>query len=728
MRNLKPQICATVRTAALLAAGSLALARPITLAAQTATGAAVIGIRAFDRMPKPEELAKFTQYRTMPDGFLAQELYGRLTTADSFRSVQLFGNSLGQKDQRLALRFNDPGMADLQITWDRAPHVYSTNARFLGTESSPGVYTLPTPRPDTATLNASGFVAPIRQQWDPVNVAFTFTPAPAWDLKVDYTRIGKSGQRPMGMAFGGSGNNAREIPEPIDQTMHDFRISQAFTGARFQLMVSYGYSVFNNAIPSVTSDNPNVTVDGLNTFSSRGRTALAPDNRAQTFSATGSIALPRRTHVTGAVSYGWWTQNAPFIAPTINSANADSLTRAGVTFPTSLDGRVHTSMANFSVNSRPLDRLNINARYRSYDYKDLTAEMTVPVLVINDRSISAGATGDLLPWNRRSAEASASLRLQQYVTVTGGYAWDRMHRDTAVRNVANVSERTPRISVDFTGLSFADLRVSYSHSTRRGDGYHQVDSPENPDSRRFDEADRNRNRMSLFADIMPVDQVTLSLTYEFGHDTFPSSAFGVQHDKNTAYGLDVSWNPIPRVSLSGGYEHEQNDNQMRARYRTGSTDATLNNATWQWVATNLDTSTTWYATASAVVVPARIEAGGTYQISKSSFRMMANNPVAPTGGTTSQNTAATAADFPLATQELRPFTVYVRYILTPDWSLTASYQGEKFTQYDFRTTGLAPATGAQIFLGNDLLPYDARFFTVTVNFRPSLLKHMRAAM
>jgi MtrB/PioB family decaheme-associated outer membrane protein len=692
------------------------------------TGAADLGVRGFSTEPTAQQKARMLQYRSLSSGVLGQSLYARWSPRDSFSTLQFFGNRIGELDQSLSLRANHPGTADLQLRWDRAPHTFSTNARLLGTEASPGVYTLPTPRPDTATLNHSGYVAPVRTRWDPVRVSLTLTPGSAWDFKADYIHIGKTGQRPMGMAFGGSSNNAREILEPIDQTTQGFRVSQAYTQKRFSVRVMYDLSIFTNTLQSVTSDNPLVTVDSLRLGTSRGRTALAPDNRAQTLTSTATVNLPLRTRVTGTAAFGWWSQDQAFIPATINARNQDSLTRAGYVFPTSLNGRIHTSMANMAINSRPVKSVTVNAHYRHYAYKDLTDSTGAPILVISDRTMATGAARERFPWSRNNLDGAATLRLPRGFSVTGSYAWEQMNRDTAARNVGEVIEKTPRVSLDYNGFSWLTFRASYSHGTRRYDLYHQLTTSEMPEARRFDEADRDRNRLSFLVTANPVDQVTLMGTYDVGRDSFPNSAFGVQSDRNQAIGGEIDWSPISRFSVGGGILHEWNDNVFNGRYRTGSTTTTLANPTWVWIATNTDTSTTAYASFLATLIPGRLEAGGQYEVSKSRFRLMAVNPQTPTGGTTAQNTSATAMSFPTATQEFKPISLFARYNVSRDWGVTLRYTSESYKQYDFRTTGLNPATGNYIFLGNDLLPYDAKFFTMTVSFRPSLLRNTRAAM
>ena len=356
------------------------------------------------------------------------------------------------------------------------------------------MYALPSPRPDTAAFNRAAFVGPIRTVWEPVKLALGLTPSPAWDFKAEYTRIGKSGERPMGQAFGGPGGNASEILEPIDQTMHDLKLSQSYARPSFQVAATYDVSLFRNSIGSVTSDNPLQTSDTPTTGAARGRTALAPDNVAHTVVVTGGVELPARTRVTANAAVSWWRQDAAFIPSTSNSAIVDARLAQ---VPTSLGGSARTANLAASVTTRPLSWLTFSGRYRSYAFRDGADISAIPIIIVNDRSIDPADTARRNPFTRRTADLSGSWQLLGPLALSVGYAWEQMERDPLERQVLRTNERTPRITLDFTGFEWFGLRASYSKGWRRGTGYDAGD--ENPDSRRFDEADRDRERTNLIA-------------------------------------------------------------------------------------------------------------------------------------------------------------------------------------------------------------------------------------
>lgn len=687
-------------------------------------GSVELGGRSFTQDLTKQQLGYFNLYKDVPEGAVLQQLMLQYFTPDSMRQFSFVARQVGTLDQSLWFRANQPGLFDFQVRSDRIPHTFSSTARFLGGEPTAGVYTLPSPRPDTATLNHSAFVGPLRTVWDPVKLSLAVTPTTNWDMKAEYTHVDKTGSRPMGMAFVGSGGNSREIPEPIDQTVQGLRLVQSYARDRYQLVGSYDLSVFTNNLTSVTSDNPWAVTDGT-TMSSRGRTSLAPSNVAHTLAGTGALELPYSTRVTTSGSYGWWKQNEPYIPGTINSTITDN--RLSL-IPQSLGGIAQTSMFAASFSSRPVSPLNFTGHFHSYVFRDHATGTVMPIMITNDRSISPADSGERDPFRRDNADIGASWRLPlMSATLSGSYNWEKMTLDSVTRNISGYSETGPRAVLNFTGIESATLRMSYSKAWRRADDYHVLDNGVQG-FERFYLADRDRERLNIMADVTPIDAITIGGTWQVGHDRYPSSTYGMQSDKNTAVGTDVSYAPSTRVTLGAGWEREIFDDLQKNQYLYRVSGQNVYNPTFQWFAHNLDHNTTTSANAMVVIIPDRLEIGGTYERSRARFRMLANNPQTPTGGTTAQNTSATAHDFPDVTQTLQPVTAWLQYSLRADWAISLRYQGELFNQNDFRTVGLNPAVGTFDFLGNNYMNYNARYLTLSVSYRPWSIRRGRSTI
>src|ERR1019366_5079047 len=173
--------------------------------------------------------------------------------------------------------------------------------------------------------------------------------------------------------------------------------------------------------------------------------------------------------------------------------------------------------------------------------------------------------------------------------------------------------------------------------SRRGSTYNQMTTGENPNFRRFDEADRDRERTNFEAEFMPTDQLSFSLTWEVGHDGYPNSTYGVQSDKSVMAGGSGGGRPTSRFMLNVGYSREDYNDLLQQQYRTGSVPATANNPSWVWLNNNTDHINNTYAGFTAVLVPGEWDAGGTISMSDATFLVANFNPVTPTGGTAAQN-------------------------------------------------------------------------------------------
>lgn len=693
------------------------------------SGAVDFGARAFVKDLTPQQRAGFEMYKTLSSGAVLNDLSLRYAPIDGLQTFQLSGHKIGELDQTVAFRGNQPGKFDLNAKWDQIPHTFSTTARMLGSRPTPDYFSLAgTPRGDTTTLNSTlrgltNYLGPVRTEWDVVKLGGAITPTQAWDSKVEYTWTGKNGDRPLGMAFGGPSNNAREILEPVHQQVQDLRLTQGFAQEQYQLLVSYSLSRFQNDYSSVTADNPMLTTDMTTTGSSRGRTSLAPNNLAQTVVGTGGFNLPWRTRVNASASYARWTQDEAFVPSTINSAITSPLLAA---VPTSLGAKSTTTTFSAGLTSRPFSPITLTAHARSFDFRDQTAITAMPVTVVNDRSLGAADTADRYPFSRHTADLGVRWRVVNPLSFSAGYGYESMERDQAVRNVARTVERTKRVAADYAALSWLSLRAMYSEAQRLGDGYTQLTTGENVGERRYDEADRNRYRTSFIATVTPIDAIDLSGSFEQGRDAYKNSPFGLQSDNSREVGAELNYSPVSRFSIGGGATWENFDNVIRQQYKTGTQ---TNNATYVWQDNNVDRVATAYGSLMVVVLPNKLDAGGTFEWSKARWHMNTINPNGtPTGGTATQNTAATAFDFPVVTQTLQPVSVYVRQQYTPDWALTLRFQTELFSQNDFRTTNLAPALGNFVYLGNNMLPYNAQFLTLTLSYRPGAIRIGRSTL
>jgi MtrB/PioB family decaheme-associated outer membrane protein len=766
------------RAAWLLAGAMLSISTPCSaqtqgLPAGNLSIAGEVGPRSYTSMLDPLAIGKFEEYRDLRarnrTSVLFEQMFVQFTPSDSFAVYSLSARKLFDLDQSAWLLAKRPGQYDFQLRWDRIPHTYSTTARSPGNElGNPGFNPLPAPRPDSNAWRSGTYIGPVRNQVDPVKATLAVTPNANLDFKADFTHIGKSGGIPRSVSFSGSSGPQREYVSPIDQTINDARVSQGYaSGDRspnavlpfiksYQVNVAYAYSRFENAIKSTMVDNPQLSLSSFTNGTSSARVSLEPSNSAQTAAANAAILLPMRTRVMGAVTSSWARQNDPFFPQTSNDSLSRDPNYALVSsyIRPSLDGRVRTSTYTFSATTHPVAKLSVVGRYRNFDLSNQTAPFGIRAMIVSDRTVTLADSEkfEAHPFTKTNTNVGATYLLTQGLALSAGYAWEDWKRDPAVRNIEKTSETSPRVSIDYTALNWFSLRTSYTMGSRRGNTPYTEAATEILNFRRFDEADRDRTRLAIAASVMPIDQVTVGLTFETGNDKFPNSQYGVQSDKSIARGVDVDWSPTPRFSASAGWMLEDVKDSANYRYRTGAVGSvTFDNASYRWMNTNKDKNTTMFANFNANIIKGKLDLAGTWSLIDAQWQMFNVNPTTPTGGTAAQNLNATAQDWPEVSQRLEPMSLGLRYTYSRDWAMTFRYQAEKYSQTDFRTvapvfttTGLNGApplsvgfspgdlpgtigqvagsnTGQYHFLGNNYHPYTANWFTLLITYQPALI-------
>jgi MtrB/PioB family decaheme-associated outer membrane protein len=731
----------TAGTARLVLAAVLLLWAADRASAQTSIfglkieGEVELGGRVYLDRPEEDERAKLEEYRD-----LDEQPFGafrvRLFRPDESYQVQLGGAKIGQDDQEFFLSSERTGAWRFDFGWDQTPHVLSTTGRLLATEPSPGVFTLPTPRPALSAHNAAPRRDEIGTRWDTARLGFVLAPRPDWDVLLEYTRIKKDGERPFGMSFGSPGGNFYEILEPIDHTVHDVRLRGTWSGPGWVLQGGYTLSVFENGETRVLADNPCAGVGacaGDAAGPARGQSSLAPDNMAHTVSVAGALTLPMRSRVAANAAYSLRLQDETFLPHTVNPAiRSDTLTLPA----SSLDGMVGTFLFNVNASTRPLPPLTVSARYRLFDLDDMTDELVFPGHVVNDRTlVREPRRAGRYEYLKQNADLDARWRFGAPLALTVGAGWERWDRNEH-REVANSNEYLGKAALDVTPADWVLVRLSYRPSFRRIDDYDTfahlehtvVEEDPGPDARaqgqsvllrKFDEGERDRQRVDLLLQLTPTELVTASVTGGYRMDDYIDSALGLQEAEAWSAGFDLTLVPLEWLSLSAGYVFEEISHQMRSRSREVVGTETLDFPDFDWVSDNVDKVHTLYAGLKATVIPKVLDWLVNVSYAKATGEIDTRNPTAPRSGTGAQRSNATAKPFPDFEDSLLRLETALRYRFWQVWTLTLGYAFEKFEQDDFRTDGLNPFVPGttSIFLGNDLKDYTAHIVAAVLGYR-----------
>jgi MtrB/PioB family decaheme-associated outer membrane protein len=705
------------------------------------------GVRFFGERPTQKESAKFEEYRDINQGLYLQGLWLRFFTPDEKYSGVISGRQWGLQDQEYHLSFERTGRWEVGFDWDQMRHIFSTNGRTLLNETSRGVFTLPNPRPPLTDYNNGRSIDEISVRWDTAHMFFKLSPSDDVDLFAEYTRTRKDGEKPFGMAFGSPGGNALEVLQPIEQTIHDFRLRGTWATDRWQLQASYVMSVFVNDLAYVRADNPCSPAPVPATpcpaaTGQFGTVSLAPNNMAHTFSLQGGVNLPMRTRISSNFTYGLRLQNDDFLPQT--STNGRPATTPSLALPQkSLNGNVQTILFNLNATSRPLPiPVTFTAKYRLYDLIDNSDVVRFSDFIINDQdSVTRGPHfSQRFSYMRQNADLDGRWQVARPLALTLGTAWERWDRSDT-REVPTSDEFFAKAALDATPTDWLQIRATYLPSMRRIDRYRtfalaaveQDAAPGEPGQsyllRKYDEGDRDRQRVDLMVQITPTETLTITPNASYRFDNYIAS--GLSHDSSArgqsgamlglqqavswSAGVDVNWAPTDRLSFAAGYVHESNFQKQRSRNRNPDDPAL------DWVSDNTDTIDTYHASMTTRLIPGKLDLKFAGNYSYALGRVETWNPNA--NGSTVYNAVANtnnvARPWPAFEDSLLRLEASLRYHFSQAWTVSLNYAYEAFRKHDFRTDTINPfvPNDSAVYLGNDAKNYEAHIFGVTLGYR-----------
>jgi MtrB/PioB family decaheme-associated outer membrane protein len=754
----RAQAAGSIAAILLVTLSSLVWARPAAaqfkLGGVNVEGEAEAGYRGYIERPSPSRRAKFEEYRDLSPGPFLADLRLRFFTDDDLYFGTFGGFNWGYDDQQFSLGGGQLGLWEAGFEWDQIPHTLSTTARTRAVEVNRGEWRLPASRPDATTLSAAEGAlyngAPERDvsvRWDTARMFFTLTPTPDLELRAEYTRIHKDGDRPFGMAMGSPGGDFIEILEPIEHTIHEVRLRGALARDNWQLQFGYTFSMFDNSQTRVIADNPlrstfsafTPSATGGTSNPAFGQSSLAPDNMAHTFNIGGGVDLPYRTRLTTAATYSLRFQDETFLPHTVNP----NIPTATLALPQdSLDGKVGVTTVNVNVVNRAIPKTTLSLRYRWFDYNEMSDQLVFPGHVVNDQAlVNEPRQSSAFSYSRHNVDADARYRVLTTLATTLGGGWERWIRDDEHREVPKSDEYYVKAATDWTPVDWFLGRVTYKPSWRRIDEYntfahiaHTVIEEELPTAeavqsqsvllRKFDEGERNRQQADLTLQFTPLDTLTVSLNGTWRNDDYLGGQFGLRDATTWSAGIDASWTPAQHVTLFASYVYENIFQKWKSRNRDVATVAGETVVSdfddWNWISNSLDRVQTVQLGAKVGVIPGKLDwlLQGTlaYALGEVDNRNETAPQTHPPGFTSTAN--AVARKQPAFEDTLIRLETGMRYWLTKQWSLGFNYAFESYEKNDWRTDRLNPFVPGvnSIFLGNDLRNYTAHIVAATLRY------------
>lgn len=657
----------------------------------------------------------FDEYRDLDrtdrggEGHIPAVPFFRLQGEDQARTrfLEFGGRNLTRMDANYYLNAGVYNYLRFNFEFDRIPHVIAHNAQTIYTESLGGIFRIPAAGAGPLATALNGVVAPITPaqrsavesavnsllhptdlgfQTDAAKFGFTWLPLPELEIGLGYSVRQREGHLPGGTVIGGPGSGVLELAVPRDERFHEVKAGAEYARDWYQVRFNYTYSMFENDVPKIEWDNPcGAGAGGCRNPSGLGRASTPPDNLAHTFSGGGGITLPWwDTRLTGGGSYSLWRQNETFLPWTTNPGFTGSTDDRGASSP---DAKMDVLLTNLTLTTRPLRDVTTTTRYRYYELENHTPVHTFTgILSPGDTtpSVTSVETSEPLAFRRQNASQEIAWRILPPVTAKAGYEWEHWNR--AHREVSSSNEHTFRGVMDLRPWRWLLGRFSYAHGVRtiHAGGYDETlggNGAVLPQFRKFDEADRTRNRGDVLLQLTPLESVTITGTFNITQDNFFNSAYGLQDARSFGASAEVNWMPREEVNLFVGYAHDNYASQLQKRFITGTI---INDPKDDFTVRPLDLLDSVNAGVNLALIPKRLDLGLEYSLSFGRSKMTAFG--APGGQAAGEPTV-----FPMIENLLHVFNVNARWYLTPQWTVKLGYQYERYWENDFTTDGVSPS-------------------------------------
>jgi MtrB/PioB family decaheme-associated outer membrane protein len=520
------------------------------------------------------DAARFQRYRDLRGGIYGDNMLAGRRNEDW--NIEFQGWNVGYRDQRYQVDLQRVGRLSATFLWDEIPMFISRDTRTLYTQTAAGVFRIE----DTIQQEIQSGARTLRNFEDQAvrfdlrttrkigQADVVFNVDRSIDLILRVKNTTRTGAIPFGGTFGF--NNAVELPVPVDTRTSEVQTALEWGNGTRMLRVGWDGSSFANDVESVTWDNPLRYGPDVTGTPSQGRMALWPANTLTYLHGTGAISLPLRGRLTGYVALGRGRSDADLLPFTVNTAIAPiALAR-----PTA-EAEHKMAIAQLTAALRPTPRLSINAKYRYSDVDAATPifERTGGSVAYDSTFAAAAAPSEYFSVTRSAFDADAALQVLRSTSIKAGYS--HLASDYTHRIWHTTGEDVFRISVDTTGHPLVMLRGLYENRQRQGERFDAdvlAEVGELAGMRHFDVADRDRQRVSLIANVMPAGIFGLTASAGIGRDDYPNSPHGLQSFDSNQYSAGFTVTPDDRYNLTASYGWERYRSLQRSRNATSAAD------------------------------------------------------------------------------------------------------------------------------------------------------------
>jgi len=516
----------------------------------------------------------------------------------------------------------------------------------------------------------------LKQDWQKIKLDWNHNANDQIDYQIKYQRTEKNGIREFSAA---QIWNTSYLPLPIDHQIDQMDARMSYQGLGWWGSVNYQLSTFNNNHNSLRYTNPYIP---LVAGSEIGEIAVEPDNKAYKIGVNFNYRFGDNTWAKLRASKGKTSQDQAFLPYTTNPALASTL-------PTSnLNAEVDTQDFSLRVYSRLIPKVSIRAKYRFHD-QDNNSRQFVFQPVIADSFADNPITN--LPYDYQTNQYSfgGDWRFLPGQIVSLEYRGNARKRNfSRVDETKNQGiEGKLRLSHE-SGLQFELLASKFERDASNIEIIDLLTVEENPLMRRYNQADRDEDKISFHLIAASWEDYSASINGDFTDLQYNNSEIGLQENRRINYSTDFNWHANKDTNLSIFYQTEDGEINMAASQSFDNAD---------WLARSNDK-----IHSAGFNLQLKNLLDGKMDLLFELAHSEATNQVIIDNGTT---------DFlPDITSDWTSSKIELDYHYSTQWTFQFKYQIDQLKSADFAMDAVLPGTV------NSLLTFGAASYNYDINY------------
>jgi len=477
------------------------------------------------------------------------DLKGQHRTEDAYY-MELLVNDLGLDGSEVNVEGGKQGFFKISIDYSQIPKLNSDTSYTPFSGSS-----LTFPQADRAAdtqsmnLGANQGQVNILTQRKHVDTQINIIQNSQLSYDLAFSRREKQGRSPLGVLVGpGSTSPVVVIPAFVDYSSDQWSAAVNYKAKTWQSRVDYRASQFRNGRDALYVSNP-----FTDAFLDQASVSTPPDNTWQQISALFATQVGTRTHASVYVANGSMEQDDDFLPYTVSAASDLGVTAQDLVLPAnSLSGEIETFNANVNVVSQLTTMWRLNLRYLHEEQDNQTGRLNYSY-VVADSAVTANPRANFPFGHRRQVTTLANnvaLSDDHKLGITlKNAAYDRTYQE-----VSGTDEFSFLIDWRWQVNDQSKLRLYHERSDRNGSAYKaiaELTNPENTSLRKFNLADRERNKVGLSFNYFQDSDLNLLVGISTASDDYAQSDIGLQNSDEIAANLDVQYRVSDALQVNG---------------------------------------------------------------------------------------------------------------------------------------------------------------------------------